>query len=362
MTDRRIRNLAKTLVRYCVAVRRGDMVGVSGGILAAPLFSAVYEELLAAGAFPVLSMSPDGLGEILYRRGQPHHFTTLTPYARAHARCMDATINIYSQSNSRALSGADPRKQVQLSKTMKPVSEILHRKPWVITLFPTEAYAQDAEMSLRAFEDFVYGATFSDEDNPPAAWRAVGRKQDKLIARLRGADRVRIVGLETDLTLSVKGRTFVNSAGHRNMPSGEIFAAPVETSAEGRVRFDYPVCAYGREISGVRLVFRKGVVVEAAADKHADFLNTMLDSDPGARRLGELGIGTNMKIQRFVKNILFDEKIGGTVHLALGRSPLDTRGKNQSAIHWDMIKDLRRGGAVYVDGRPFEKDGKFVGR
>ena len=360
MSDPRINKLARTLVRYCIAARRGQTVGVSGAALAAPLFTAVYEELLSAGAFPVLNMSPDGLGEILYRKGRKHHFTTLTPYQEAYARCMDATISIYAQSNTRALSDVAPGKQVMLSKTMRPVSEILSHKPWVLTLFPTEAYAQDAELSLRAFEDFVYGATFSDEDDPVAAWKAVGKRQHRLIARLRGADQVRIVGPDTDITLSVKGRKFVNSAGHRNMPSGEIFSAPLETSAEGHVRFDYPVCAYGREISGVRLVFRKGVAVEATAEKHAEFLNTMLNSDPGARRLGELGIGANPKIQRFVKSILFDEKIGGTIHLALGRSPLETRGRNRSAIHWDMIKDLRRGGAVYVDGKAFEKDGKFI--
>lgn len=361
MMDPRTRNLARTLVRYCIAARKGQTVGVSGGVLAAPLFAAVYEELLAAGAFPALNMAPDGLGEILYQKGQKHHFTTITPYQRAYAKCVDATISIYSQSNTRALSAADPKKQVQLSRTMRPISEILAHKRWVITLFPTDAYAQDAEMSLRAFEDFVYGATFSDERDPVAAWKAIGKKQERLIARLRGADKIRIVGPDTDIELSVKGRKFVNSAGHRNMPSGEVFAAPVETSAEGHIRFDYPICAYGREISGVRLVFRKGAVVEAHAEKHADFLKTMLASDPGAKRLGELGIGTNRKIQRFVKSILFDEKIGGTIHLALGRSPLDTHGKNQSAIHWDLIKDLRHGGAIYVDGRAFEKDGKFVG-
>jgi aminopeptidase len=360
MNDPRIRNLAKTLVCYCIAARKGQTVGVSGGILAAPLFSAVYEELIVAGAFPVLTMAPDGLSAIFYRKGQNHHFTTLTSYQRAYGRCMDATISICSQSNTRALSAVDPKKQVLMSKTLKSVSEILHRKPWVITLFPTEAYAQDAEMSLRAFEDFVYEATFSDEDDPVAAWKAVAKKQDRLIARLRGTDKVRIVGSGTDITLSVKGRKFVNSAGHRNMPSGEIFAAPQEASAEGYVRFDYPVCAYGREISGVRLVFRQGEVVEAHADKHGDFLKSMLNSDPGAKRLGELGIGTNTKIQKFVKSILFDEKIGGTVHLALGRSPLDTGGKNQSAIHWDLIKDLRQGGAIYADGKVFEKNGKFV--
>ncbi len=361
MPDPRITNHARILVRYSIATKKGETVGVNGGVSAQPLIAALYEELIRVGAFPVLSMMPEGLAEFFYREGQQHHFTTLTPYQRACANTIDKTIGISSQSNTRALSAVDPKRQSRLSETMKPISDIVLRKPWVLTLFPTSAYAQDAEMSLHDFEDFVYGAIFADQDNAVAAWENIRRKQERLIGRLRGADEIRIVGPEADLKLSVKGRRFVNSAGERNMPSGEVFAGPVETSAEGYIRFDYPICAYGREISGVMLVFRKGVAVEATAEKNEDFLRAMLDSDKGARRLGELGIGTNTRIQRFIKNILFDEKIGGTIHLALGRSPSQTNGRNKSAIHWDLIKDLRKGGILYVNGRVFQRDGKFVG-
>jgi aminopeptidase len=177
---------------------------------------------------------------------------------------------------------------------------------------------------------------------------------------LRGAREVRIQAPGTDLKMSVRGRTFISSDGRHNMPSGEVFTGPVEDSAEGFIEYDYPVCHAGREVDGIRLVFRAGRVVEATARKNGDFLATMLDMDPGARRLGELGIGTNRRIQRFIKNILFDEKIGGTVHLALGRSYPETGGRNESGLHWDMIKDLRRGGRLFVDGRLFQKDGKFV--
>jgi aminopeptidase len=233
------------------------------------------------------------------------------------------------------------------------------KKPWTLTLFPTSAFAQDADMSLTEFEDFVYSATFADQDRPVAKWRALERRQEKMIAALKGADEVHIVGPDTDLTLSVKGRTFINSAGTNNMPSGEIFTGPVETSAEGYIKYDFPVCHAGREIDGIRLVFRKGKVVEASATKNEKFLLSMLDIDRGARRLGELGIGTNFGIDRFVRNILFDEKIGGTIHLALGKSYEETGGRNESALHWDMIKDLRKGGALYVDGEVIQKDGKF---
>jgi aminopeptidase len=360
VSDPRISNHARILVNYAIGARKSDTVGVSGTMLAEPLFVAVYEELLKAGAFPVLSMSPLGISEKFFRHAQPHHLCTVSPFQYAYARTVDASIRIASEGNTKGLSAVDPGKQVLLSRAMKPVMDISRKKPWVITMFPTRAYAQDAEMGLGDFEDFVYGAMFADEDDPVAAWRSLWKKQAKLIAALRGAREIRITGKGTDIRMSVRGRKFINSDGRHNMPSGEIFTGPVEDSAEGFIEYDYPVCNAGREIDGIRLVFRKGVVVEATASKNQQFLREMLKADAGASRLGELGIGTNRKIQRFIKNILFDEKIGGTIHLALGQSYAETGAKNRSAIHWDMIKDLRKGGAIYVDGRIFQKDGKFV--
>lgn len=360
MSDPRIDNLARILVRYSIKAEKDQNVGVSSDLAAEALVVAVYEELLRAGAFPVVRLTPPCLTEILLKQGKPHHFTTVTPYERAYVRAMDSTIRVRADTNTRALSSIDPARQSLLTKSKRSLTNVMLRKPWVLTLFPTEAYAQDAEMSLSEFEDFVYAATFADQDNPVAAWRALKKRQDQLIGKLKGADRIRIVGPGTELSLSVKDRVFVNSDGHHNMPSGEIFTGPIENSAEGHIEYDFPVCHGGREIEGVRLVFRKGYVVEATARKNQRFLLAMLDTDPGARRLGELGIGTNMQIQRFTKSILFDEKIGGTVHLAVGQSYSQTGGKNRSALHWDMIKDLRKGGAIYVDGKLFQRDGKFV--
>lgn len=360
MNDPRIRNLAKILVGYSLPVKRGNVVTVSGEAPAEPLLVATYEELLRAGAFPVLRMAPAGLDESFFRYARPHHLTTITPYQRATARNTDASIMVYAQSNTRSLTTVPPAKYTKLARTMRPLAEMRRKRPWLLTLFPTQAYAQDAEMSLSEFEDFVYGATFADRRDPIAAWKTLSRRQARLVSRLRNADGIRIVGPGTDLKLSVKGRRFLNSDGSsHNMPSGEIFTAPVEGSAEGAIEYDLPACYRGREVRGVRLVFRKGVVVEATAEKNQKFLRAMIDTDKGACRLGELGIGTNRRIDRFTKNILFDEKIGGTVHLALGGAPLDTGGRNRSAIHWDMIKDLRRGGAIYVDGKLFQKDGLF---
>ncbi len=361
MNDPRIRNLARILVHYSVSAAEGETVGLSGPALAQPLFEAAYEELLHAGAFPFVQMTSNRMEALLYRSGRDLHFDQVSKAQAALVKHLDATIRIMASDNTRALSATDPQKQARLSRATKPMREQMLKKKWVLTLFPTAAYAQDAEMGLDEFEDFVFGAAFADRDDPIREWKNLARRQQKLIARLKNADQVRIVGPDTDLTMSVKGRTFVNSNGLHNMPCGEIFTGPVESSAEGYIRYDYPVCNGGREVDGIRLVFRKGVVVEASAEKNEAYLLSMLDMDPGARRLGELGIGTNYGIQRFIKNILFDEKIGGSIHLALGQSYAVTGGVNKSALHWDMIKDLRKGGAIYVDGKLFQKNGQFVG-
>ncbi|MFH0953056.1 MAG: aminopeptidase [Verrucomicrobiota bacterium] len=359
MKDTRVQNLARILAHYSVRARSRELIAIDGTTEAEPLIVAVYEELLRVGAYPVIRMAPAGVAEVFFRHGKPHHFDTISPFQRLLVDHLDGSIFIESSPNTRSLSAVDPKRQARVSKTTKPLREKMVRKKWCLTLFPTQAYAQDAEMSLSDFEDFVYAATFADRKDPIAAWKALEQKQQKMIHKLRGGRTIRLVGPETDLTLSVKGRVFINSAGRHNMPCGEVFTGPVENSAEGHIRFDYPVCHAGREVDGIRLVFRKGKVVEASAEKNEKFLVTMLDMDPGARRLGELGIGTNYGIQRFTKNILFDEKIGGTVHLAVGESYTETGGRNKSALHWDMIKDLRRGGCMYLDGKVFQKDGRF---
>lgn len=360
MPDPRIEKFARLLAHYAIKAQPRQTIGVETTAEAAPLVEALYAELLRAGSFPVIRMSPASLGEILYHEGQPQHLDEVAPFEMAYARSVDSTIRIMASPNTRDLAAFPPAIAQRLAKSRRPIRKILLRKPWSLTLFPTQAYAQDADMSLRDFEDFVYAANFLDRKDPVAEWDKLEKKHQKLIARLHQADQVRIVGPDTDLTLSVKGRRFVSSVATHNVPSGEVFTGPIEDSAEGHIRYDFPVCNGGREIDGIRLVFAQGRVVEATATKNEDYLRAMLDADPGARRLGELGIGTNFGIQRFIKNILFDEKIGGTIHLAVGESYEETGGVNKSAIHWDMIKDLRRDGAIYLDGELFQKNGRFV--
>lgn len=361
MSDPRVKAFARLLAHYAIKAKAKENIGVETTAEAAPLVEELYEELLRAGAFPIVRMSPSSLQERLFRSGQPHHFDEVSPFDLTYAKAMHGTIRIMASPNTRDLAAFPPSIAARLAKSRRPVRKIVLAKKWSLTLFPTQAYAQDAEMNLRDFEDFVYAANFLDRKDPVAEWEKLEKWHQKLITRLHKADKVRIVGPDTDLTMSVKKRTFLSSVATHNVPSGEVFTGPIEDSAEGHIRYDFPVCNGGREIDGIRLVFRKGLVVEASATKNEGYLKEMLDMDPGARRLGELGIGTNYGIQRFIKNILFDEKIGGTVHLAVGESYTETGGVNKSSLHWDMIKDLRKDGALYLDGELFQKNGKFVG-
>jgi len=227
-------------------------------------------------------------------------------------------------------------------------------------LFPTAAHAQDAQMSLTDFENFVFRATFCDQEDPVAAWRAVSERQQRIVDHLAGKREVVVTGPDVDLRLSIAGRTFVNSDGRRNMPSGEVFTGPVEDSVEGWARFRYPAIHNGRAVEGIVLRFEGGRVVEATAERNQDYLLAMLDTDEGARRLGEWAIGTNDRIDRFIGNILYDEKIGGTIHMAVGAGYPETGSQNRSALHWDMICDMRGGGRITVDGEPFYDSGRFL--
>jgi aminopeptidase len=360
MIDARVTRLAEVLVAYSRKVKRSQVVMIAGPAAAEPLILEVGRCVLRAGGHPVYRMAPDAAAEVFYAEAGREQLEFLPKSALASAREADHFINILADANTQALAGVEPVRQRLAEKARRPLTEIvMRRNQWTLSLFPTPAYAQDAGMGLEEFEAFVYAATLTDRKDPVAEWRKARAMQEKIIRRLRGADRIRIVAPDTDLTLSVRGRKFLGAYGTHNMPDGEVFTGPVETSAEGRIRYTYPVCYRGKEVTDVRLEFQEGKVVKATAAKNEAFLCRMIEMDPGARRLGELGIGTNYGIGRFIRNILFDEKIGGSVHLALGRSYAETGGRNSSALHWDMICDLRQGGRIEVDGKVLQADGKF---
>ncbi|MDP9367183.1 MAG: aminopeptidase, partial [Chloroflexota bacterium] len=263
-------------------------------------------------------------------------------------------------------SQVDPARQTVFQSARSELFQTFMRRAaegtmtWVGTLFPTDAYAQDAGMATSDYADFVFQACKLDQSDPVAAWQEVHERQQRLIDWLAGKQQVHLTGPDVDLTLSIAGRTWINADGRRNFPDGEIFTGPVEESVNGTVRFSFPVVVAGREVQDVRLRFEAGKVVEASAAQNEAFLLQQLDTDPGARYLGEFAFGTNFGITEFTKNILFDEKIGGTVHMAVGAGYPQTGSRNQSAVHWDLICDLREGGQVDVDGEPFLRNGAFV--
>ena len=362
MRDERLKKLARVLVEYSVRAGKGEQVVVSGGAAAEPLIKEVYARLLDVDAIPIPQVSLRGMQELFFGHAKEHHYEETPPVVRSIYEGADAFISIMSPQNTRALASVDPQKQQALGKRDKALRDmIVSRDRWALTLFPTEALAQESEMGLDDYEEFVFEAMALNEDDPVRYWREKAKEQQRLVERLEEADEVRITGLETDLALSVKDRKFLNGDGSHNMPCGEIFTGPVEDSANGEVYFGIPVAVGGREVSGVRLRFEEGRVVGSSAEKGEEYLSAMLDADDGARYLGELGIGTNYGIPRATKNILFDEKLGGTVHLAVGRSYEKTGGKNESSVHWDLICDLREGGELYADGELLQKDGKFSG-
>jgi aminopeptidase len=354
--------LARLLVDYCVEAGEGEQVLVAGGAPAEPLIKEVYARLLDVGAIPIPQVALPGMQELFFEHARDIHYEKTPPVVHSIYEGVDAVISIMSPHNTRALAGVDPRRQQALAKRDKRVQEmILEKDRWTLTLYPTQALAQESDMGLGEYEEFVFDAMALGEDDPARFWRERAEEQQRLIERLERAREVRIVGVGTDLTLSIEGRRFINGDGRHNMPCGEVFTGPVEDSANGDIYFGVPVAVAGREVLGVRLRFEEGRVVEASAEKGEEYLKSMLDADRGARYLGELGIGTNYGIRRPTKNILFDEKLGGTVHLAVGRSYEQTGGKNDSSVHWDLICDLREGGELYADGELVEKDGRFPG-
>jgi len=361
MRDERVGKLARLLVDYSIEAGEGDQVLVAGEVGAGPLIGALYARLLQVGATPITQVGLPGMQELFFEHAQALHYEEIPQVMRAIYEGVDAQIGIRAPSNTRALANVDPLKQQALQRRNKPLSEMMLEKDrWVATLFPTEALAQEAGMGLSEYEEFAFEAMGLNEEDPVRFWREKSAEQERLKDRLEEVREIRIVGPETDLTLSVEGRTFVNSAGRRNMPCGEVFTGPIEDSANGTVYFGVPAAIAGREISGARLRFEEGKVVEASAQKGEEYLMSLLDADDGARYLGELGIGTNYGIRRASANVLFDEKLGGTVHLAIGRSYAETGGKNDSSVHTDLVCDLRDGGELYADGELIQENGRFL--
>jgi aminopeptidase len=367
MRDPRLEKLADVLVNYSVGVKPGQLVRISGPPVSQPLVVELYRKVLAAGGHPNVRMVPEELNEIFLKHAADEQLRFCNPLSLHEYERIDASIGIWAEENTKALTNCDPKKIGLTQAARKPLMDTFMKRAaagelkWVGTQFPSQACAQDAEMSLEEYEDFVFDAGLLNKSDPVAAWKKVSERQQRLVDYLNGKRTYRVVAANgTDVTLDLSGKTWINCDGHENFPDGEVFSGPVIDSVNGPIHFSFPAVHHGRECDGVRLTFRNGKVVDASATKGADFLISMLDMDAGSRFLGECAIGTNYDITRYTRNTLFDEKIGGTVHFALGAGYPESGNDNQSGLHWDMVVDLRDGGFVEVDGVKINVDGKFT--
>ena len=365
MPDPRVTKLAKVLVNYSVEIQKGQQVMIQTSPIAEELTLAVYEEVIKAGGHPLTLCQVPGTQEIFFKYASDEQLDFVSPVIKNVVETFDASISIWTDYNTRKLSGVNPQR---ISRNQRAQSILMKTNmqrsaegsfKWTLTVFPNNAMAQEADMSLPDYTEFVYAAGMLNDDDPVSLWRAEEESQLELIKWLKGRENAIIKGSNVDITLSIKDRVFVESAGKTNFPSGEIFTGPVEDSVNGWIRFKYPAIYLGQEISDIELWFENGRVVKEKASKNQELLTATLNTDEGARFLGEWGIGTNYAIQRFTKNMLFDEKIGGTIHFAVGAGFPETRSKNESAIHWDMLCDMSES-EIKVDGDLFYKDGKTV--
>lgn len=366
--DPRIRKLASVLVNYSVALKPGERLLIRAmSPDAEPLAQALYEEAFNAGGLPSVYITMAQEGEIAVSSGASlEQLETINPMLELMYQSCECVIRIDAPQNTRALSQYSPDRQraraAYLSKliSIQMVREADKTLRRCTTQYPTFGLAQNAGMSLRQYEDFLFSACKADQEDPVALWEAVFESHRRLIDWLKGKKHLQVKGEHIDLEMSIEGRSFINAGGRANMPDGEIFTGPVEDSVNGWVRFTYPGYYNGNEVKGVELRFEGGLVVDARAQSNEGFLLSTLDTDPGARRLGEFAIGTNRDIREFTGSILFDEKIGGTVHMAVGQGYGESGSANHSSVHWDMICDMRNGGEIIVDGELFYKDGEFV--
>lgn len=364
MIDKRTEKLAELCTRYSVNVKPKETVLIRGSVEAAPLMNELYKQCLLCDAYPWLQ--PNIHAEYtFYKHAKDHQLRFVSPLDKFINENMDVNINVSCDPNPKNLTSIPPAKIKITRSSRRELSEIFYRRVgegklrWTLLPFPVTAEAQEAAMSLPEYEDFVYGSCFADKKDPGAEWKKVRKEQERICNKLDKSSRIRIVGEDTDLTLRTKDRKWINCSGEHNMPDGEVFTTPIENSVSGTIRFTYPGIYAGKEVEDITLTFKNGKVTKATAAKGQDLLRELLKIE-GANRLGEAAIGTNYGINRFTKNMLFDEKMGGTLHMALGNSYPETGGKNRSAIHWDILKDMKKNAEIYADNEAFYKNGKFL--
>lgn len=366
MIDPIMKKYAEVLVNYSLELKKGDELLISGTMVAEPLIKAVYQEALLAGAHPIVLANFEEQENLFYNLASEEQLNYSSPFTRYLYENVDAMIRIIGNYNTRSLSNVDPEKIKKRNLANRELMEIYMERAargelrWNICQFPTHADAQEANMSLAEYEDFVFRACHLDKDDPVGFWENLGAELKRIADYLNNVEELHFKSQDTDLKCSVKGRKWVADRGKENYPGGEVFTGPVEDSVEGYIRFSFPGIYQGKEIEDIRLTFEKGRVVKASAARGEELLHSLLSSDEGAKYVGEVAIGCNSGIETFSRNMLFDEKIGGTIHLAIGSSYPETEGRNKSAIHWDMLCDMKKEGEIYADGEKIYENGKFL--
>ena len=366
MIDPRFTKMAEVLVDYSLEIKAGDKFLIESTDLATPLIKAIYRTALVRGAHPEVQLQPEGLAGIYYDHASEEQLRYISPLREKVILEYDAFLALKADHNTKALTNADSSKIALRQRASAPLNQRFMERAaqgemrWCVALYPTQSLAQEAAMSLDEYAEFVMEACLLNTPDPVAAWQAVHDRQQRYTEFLNGVDVIEVKAKDTDLRLRVKGRTWENCDGKMNFPDGEVFTAPIEDSVEGVIRFSFPGIYSGKEVEDIRLTFEQGKVVKATAAKGEELLHSLLETDAGARRVGEFAIGTNFGITEFTRNMLFDEKIGGTIHLALGSTYFETGGKNESGIHWDMLCDMRDGGEIYADGKLIYRNGHML--
>ena len=353
--DLRTQKLAKILVNYSVAVKPNENVIIAGGTEAQEFILALYKEVILVGGHPILRVSLPETAPFFYKHAKPHQITNYPEYYEHMLKTSQKFIGIDTDANTRELTNCDPKKLTTRQKIMKPISDLInHSKPGMLRCsvgFPCTALAQDAEMSLTEYETFVFEACLQN-------WNKLSKLMKKIISKFKQNSKVHLLGKGVDLTMRVHGKKAAMDDGRENMPGGEIFMAPIRESLNGKIKFEYLAIRDGKEVTDIELEFKEGKVINAKASKNEEFLKEMLATDKNSSYVGELGIGCNPKINLFTKNLLFDEKIGGTIHLALGNAYPENGGGNDSAIHWDIVKDMHHS-KIIVDGKTIQENGRW---
>lgn len=358
---------AEVLVDYSTNVQKGDLVIIRGeSIHTKDLVKAVYKRVIEKGGHPLIRTAIGDMAELFIKNASDEQLDFVDPITKLEYEIVDKYISIGGPLNTKNMARTNLKKLSRRGKATKQLSELLLNRSakgeasWVIADVPTHALAQEARMSLDEYSEFLFKACYLDLDDPVAKLKEMDEKQTKWANYLNNVKKLHIVGDKTDITFGVEGRKWISCSGLNNYPDGEVFTSPVENEVNGEIYFDFPQIFRGNEAHGVHLWIKNGQIIKSTAEKGEAFLHAMLDMDEGSKGIGEIAIGTNDEIQEITGNILFDEKIGGSIHMAMGASYPETGGKNISGLHWDMIKGMKQEGKIYADDILIYENGKFI--